>query len=189
MAIWVGLGGALAIPLALAALSPLLAWRDPVYIIAGLAGVVALGLLLVQPFLILGVLPGLRGAGARRAHRVVGAGLFAAVVVHVGGLWLTSPPDVVDALTFTSPTPFSPFGVVAMWAVFGAALVAVMRRRLRRLTWLRAHGALIATIVVCTIVHALLIEGTMEEKSKIALSVLVAFATSAALHRILVKRR
>ena len=31
-----------------------------------------------------------------------------AVVIHVAGLWITSPPDMIDALLFTSPTPFSP---------------------------------------------------------------------------------
>ena len=32
--------------------SPLLAWREPVYIVAGLAGVLAFALLLMQPLLI-----------------------------------------------------------------------------------------------------------------------------------------
>ena len=57
--------------------------------------------------------------------------LVVAVVIHVAALWITSPPDVVDALLFASPTPFSAWGVIAMWAVFAAALLAALRRRLR----------------------------------------------------------
>ena len=47
--IWVALAAAIGVPIAAAAVSPLLAWRDPVYILAGFAGIIALGLMLVQP--------------------------------------------------------------------------------------------------------------------------------------------
>jgi hypothetical protein len=40
--IWVGLALAITVPLSLAATSEYLAWRDPVYIAAGFAGVLAL---------------------------------------------------------------------------------------------------------------------------------------------------
>ena len=119
------------IPVAAAAASSLLAWRGPVYILAGFAGIAALGLLLVQPLLIGGYLPGLAALRGRRAHRWIGGALVAAVVVHVGGLWITSPPDMVDALLFESPTPFSPSGVISMWAIFAVGLLAAFRRRLR----------------------------------------------------------
>jgi hypothetical protein len=36
--IWVALTAALAVPLTIAAASPLLAWRDPIYIAGGFAG-------------------------------------------------------------------------------------------------------------------------------------------------------
>jgi hypothetical protein len=114
--IWARLAVALVAPVAIAATSPLLAWRQPVYIAAGFAGVVAMGLLLLQPLLAGGYLPGLGTRVGRLAHRRVGVALVAAVVLHVAGLWITSPPDVVDALLFRSPTPFSAWGVVAMWA-------------------------------------------------------------------------
>ncbi len=167
----------------LAAMSPFLAWRQPVYILAGFAGILAMALLLVQPLLASGGLPGLAGLRGRRVHRWVGAGLVLALVVHVGGLWITSPPDVVDALTFTSPTPFSAWGVIAMWAAFGAALLAVLRRRIRvrPMTWRRAHTTLAVVVVVGSIVHALLIEGTMETVSKAALCLLVLAVTGKAL--------
>ncbi len=167
----------------LAAMSPFLAWRQPVYILAGFAGVVAMGLLLVQPLLAAGLLPGLEAMRGRRVHRWAGAGLVFALVVHVGGLWITSPPDVVDALTFTSPTPFSAWGVVAMWATFGAALLAVLRRRIRvrPTTWRRAHTSLAVVVVVGSVIHAFLIEGTMETVSKVALCLSVIAATGKAL--------
>lgn len=177
--IWAALAAAVAVPLAAAAASPLLAWREPVYIAAGFAGVVALGLMLVQPVLIGGYLPELTGHRARRVHRWIGGVLVAAVVIHVGGLWITSPPDVIDALLFASPTPFSAWGVIAMWAIFAVALLAALRRRLRLSprTWRISHTILAVVIVVGSVVHAILIEGTMETMSKTALCALVVAAT------------
>src|SRR6478735_144375 len=129
--IWAALAAAICVPLAFAATSPQLEWRDPLYILAGFAGIAALCLVLVQPLLIGGYLPGLQAFRGRRAHAVIGGALVAAVMVHVGGLWISSPPDMIDALLFASPTPFSPFGVIAMWAILAVALLAALRRRLR----------------------------------------------------------
>lgn len=165
------------LPLALAATSPLLAWRGPAYIIAGLAGVVAMAMLLLQPLFALGWLPGLAGRRGRRVHRWTGAALVAAVIIHVAGLWVTSPPDVIDALLFASPTPFSVWGVIAMWAVFATAVLAALRRRLRPRWWRRLHTALAVVIAAGSVVHALLIEGTMETVSKAVLCALVVAAT------------
>ncbi|HEV7457787.1 MAG TPA: hypothetical protein VGN96_13530 [Roseococcus sp.] len=175
---WSALALALGVPLAIAATSPLLAWREPIYVAAGLAGVVGLGLLLVQPLLAGGMLPGLRLRAARRLHALVGAGLVLAVMVHVAGLWITSPPDVVDALLFRSPTPFSAWGVVAMWAAFGAALLALLRGRMRLLLWRLCHVTLAAVVVVGTVVHAWLVDGTMGTLSKAALCLLVLAAAA-----------
>src|SRR5262249_1546795 len=119
--IWAALAAAICVPIAAAATSPLLAWRDPIYILAGFAGIIALSFVLVQPLLIGGYLPGLPGYRGRRAHHWIGRALAVAVVVHVAGLWITSPPDMIDALLLSSPTPFSPFGVIAMWAIFAVA--------------------------------------------------------------------
>ena len=98
-----------------------------------------------------------------------------AVVIHVGGLWITSPPDMIDALTFTSPTPFSPFGVIAMWTIFAVALLAALRRRLGLgpRAWRIVHLSLAVVIVAGGVVHAMLVEGTMETLSKAALCALV----------------
>ncbi|NVO57255.1 ferric reductase-like transmembrane domain-containing protein [Rhodobacteraceae bacterium B1Z28] len=178
--IWVALTCAVAVPVLAAAASPYLAWRDPIYILAGFAGIVGMGLLLVQPLLAGGYLPGLSTARSRYLHRCVGAALVAAVVIHVLGLWITSPPDVVDALLFVSPTPFSAWGVIAMWAMFAAALLALLRRRLRVRfrPWRLGHATLALVTVVGSVVHVMLIEGTMEIMSKTALCILVLLASA-----------
>lgn len=177
--IWGVLSVAMLVPIAAATTSPQLAWRDPIYIVAGFAGIIALALLLTQPLLAGGYLPGLPIMRSRRAHRWIGIILVAAVATHVVGLWITSPPDVIDALLFTSPTPFSAWGVIAMWAVFAAALLAGFRQRfrLRLHTWRIGHTVLALITVLGSVVHAMLIEGTMETLSKVALCVLVLAAT------------
>ena len=167
--VWAAVLAIVILPLILAATSPLLAWRHPIYIAAGFAGIAAMALLVLQPLLIAGRLPRLQGPYGRRAHRWVGAASVLAILIHVGGLWMTSPPDVVDALLLRSPTPFSLWGVIAMWAMFATALIATHRRNLRH--WRLAHGALAALIAVTTVVHVALIDGTMEPTSKIMLAV------------------
>jgi predicted ferric reductase len=178
--IWTGVGIVLVLPLTLAAMSEYLAWRDPVYIAAGLAGVVALCLMPVQPLLTRGWLPGLYMLRGRCVHRAVGVFLVAAVVVHVTGLWITSPPDIIDALLLRSPTPFSVWGVSAMWALFAAALLAVLRRRLSPRAWRVGHTSLVSIVVLGAVVHAMLIEGTMDTTSKAVLCGLAVAATVAA---------
>ena len=189
--IWAALAAAICVPIAAAAASPLLEWRGPVYILAGFAGIVALGLMLVQPLLIAGYLPGLSAYRGRRAHHWIGGALVVAIMVHVGGLWITSPPDMIDALLFTSPTPFSPFGVISMWAIFAVAIIAALRRRLglRARTWRIVHVPLAIVIVVGGVVHAMLIEGTMETVSKAALCALVLGATIKVMADLRVLRR
>jgi predicted ferric reductase len=176
---WAILATILAVPMFAAAASPLLQWRQPVYIAAGFAGITAMALLLLQPLLAGGYLPGAEGLQGRRLHRWTGSLLVLAIILHVGGLWITSPPDVIDALLFRSPTPFSVWGVLAMWAVFAAAFLAAFRRSLAlspRL-WRRLHTLLAMVIVAGSVVHALLIEGTMETLSKAALCALAVAAT------------
>ncbi len=178
--VWALLGACIAVPVTLAAGSPLLAYRDPVYVVAGFAGVAALGMLLAQPVLAGGYAPGLSALRSRRLHRAVGTGLVLAVVVHVAALWLTSPPDVIDALLFASPTPFSVWGVIAMWAVFAAAIAAAARRALRRWPglWRALHVGLASVVVTGSVAHAWLVFGTMEPISKGVLCAAVVAATA-----------
>ena len=178
-ATWLTLAIVLSVPILAAAASPLLAWRDPVYIAGGFAGIAAMALLLLQPLLAAGDLPGLSGPRGRRVHRRVGGLLAVLVAIHVAGLWVTSPPDMVDALLFRSPTPFSAWGVVAMWALAATALLAALRGRLplRRRAWRNAHTALAMVIVPGSVVHAVLIDGAMEPVSKTLLCLAVFAAT------------
>ncbi len=179
-AIWGAVIAGVLVPLVAVTQSPLLAWRDPIYILAGFAGVIGMTLLFLQPLLAVGALPGLPAPRGRRLHRVVGTALVAAIVIHIGGLWITSPPDVIDVLLFRSPTPFGIWGAIAMWGVFGTAIWAALRRPLKRRpdTWRKVHLGLACLIVTSTLAHALLIEGTMGLLSKWGLAGLVAGATA-----------
>ena len=178
--IWAAFVAAVVLPLVVAGTSPLLAWRDPIYIAACFAGIISFLLLLTQPLLAGGFFPGLNALRWRRVHRWVGFCLVLSVVVHVLGLWITSPPDIVDALLFVSPTPFAIWGVIAMWAVFAAAGLAIARRRLslRPAIWRRNHLVLVAVIVATTIPHVLMIEGLMSPFSKWILCGFVVAATA-----------
>ena len=176
--IWLAVGIAILAPIVAAATSPLLPYRSAVYIGSGFAGIIAMALMLAQPLLAGGYLPGFSRYRALRTHLWIGSAIVAAVILHVVGLYLTSPPDVIDALTFNSPTPFSNWGVIAMWAIFVVALMVALRERigLRPRAWRVAHSCLVAIIVICTVVHAFLIEGTMEIATKIVLSALLVIA-------------
>lgn len=189
--IWAALVAAIISPLVAAAFSPQLAWRDGVYITSGFAGILSMGLLLVQPLLAAGDLRPLSALRSRQIHRAVGGLLVTGIIVHVGGLWITSPPDVIDALLFVSPTPFSLWGVIAMWGVFAAATMAILRRRVRvrPMTWRRAHVALAVIVAGTTVAHAALIEGTMEPVSKITLSALLLLATGRIVYLTMQMRR
>lgn len=175
--IWVALALAVVVPLAVAASSPLLAFRQPIYGIAGFAGVVALALLLIQPLLAGGYLPGLGARHGRQVHRATGVALVTCVVLHVAGLWITSPPDVIDTLLFTSPAPFAPWGVIAMWGMFAAAGLAAFRHRLRPRHFRVGHGGLVLIVVAASVAHAMLIDGTMGVISKTLLCILAVAAT------------
>jgi len=178
------------VPIAAAAFSPLLAWRDPIYIAAGFAGVIAVTLMLLQPLLASGYLAGISVLRARHIHRWVGIALVVLVIAHVVGLWITSPPDVIDALLFVSPTSFSIWGVIAMWALFLNVFLALLRRRfrVRPHTWRRMHGAFAVVIVAGSVIHAILIEGAMEFLSKSVLCALLICASATVLPKLMLKK-
>ena len=184
--IWAALLAVIVMPIVVAAGSPYLQYRSAVYITAGFAGIVALALLLLQPLLAAGQLPGLPIRAGRQLHRWTGAALMFAVALHVAGLWVTSPPDMIDALTFTAPTAFSALGVVAMWALVLAALLAGFRRRLRfrPQVWRLAHTIAALAVVAGSVAHALMLEGTMGIASKTALCAAVVGALLLAVRRL-----
>jgi len=183
--IWIILLAVVGIPFFAASMSPLLAWRSPVYIVAGFAGIFGFALLLFQPLLAIGYLPGLTAVQSRRIHQWAGSVLVLSVGVHVAGLWITSPPDVIDALLFSSPTPFSVWGVIAMWGTFAAAGMVMFRQRLKLQlpVWRFIHKVLAVVIVAGSVIHAIQIEGTMEILSKTALCVLIFIAMVTAIVR------
>ena len=178
--VWAVLAVVVIGPVVAAAMSPLLEWREPIYIVAGFAGIIALTLLFVQPLLAAGWLPGVGDLLGRRCHLWIGRMLVLTVVAHVIGLFITSPPDVIDALLFVSPTPFSLWGVIAMWSIFATLSMVLLRRRLRirPRTWRLTHKSFAVITVLGSVIHAMQIEGTMETVSKSILCALVVVASS-----------
>ena len=181
-----GWGGAVAVtiaPVVIAAFSPYLASRSLPYIVGGFAGVACLSLLFLQPLLAAGYLAGSKGPAGRRWHRWLGAAIVLAVALHVGGLYLASPEDTMDALLLLSPTPFSVYGVTAMWGVVATAILVLLRSRfrLRPSNWRLIHNGVATMVVVATVIHALQIEGAMEPGSKWMLCMAVVAATGVAL--------
>ncbi|WP_118136635.1 ferric reductase-like transmembrane domain-containing protein [Oceanicella sp. SM1341] len=180
---WGAAGVIAGLPVVLAAFSPLLGYRGGDYILGGFAGILCLAFLALQPLLAAGYLPGARAGRGRRWHRLLGGAIVLCVVLHVGGLWLASPPDVIDALLLVAPTPFSVWGVTAMWGVFATVLLVALRRRsgLGPAAWRLVHNALALLVVVATVLHALQIEGAMEAFSKAGLCLAALAATLVAL--------
>ena len=181
--IWAALAAVMAVPVLIAAMSPYLAYRNAAYITGGFAGIIALALLVIQPLLAAGYLPGASLLAGRRWHRRTGAAIAVCVALHVGGLYVTSPPDTLDALLLVAPTPFSVYGVLAMWGIVATVILVMLRRRtgLAHATWRIVHNVLAAIVVVATVIHALQIEGAMEVYSKWLLCLAALAATAAAL--------
>ena len=77
-----------------------------------------------------------------------------------------------------------------MWGVFATAVLAATRRkfRLQPRTWRLSHKTLAVVIVAGSVIHAMLIEGTMETVSKAVLCALVLTATLLVLGGWLVRR-
>lgn len=180
---WVGVIAVMVVPVAIAAFSPYLASRSVAYVVGGFAGIVCLSAFFLQPLLPADYLPGTMGPAGRRMHRWIGAAIVLAVALHVAGLYVTSPSDTMDALLLVSPTPFSVYGVTAMWGVVVTTILVLFRRRLRRryAIWRLVHNVVGAVVVVATVVHALQIEGAMEPVSKWMLCLAVVVSTSVAL--------
>jgi predicted ferric reductase len=178
---WGSVAAVMIVPVAVAAFSPYLASRNMAYIVGGFAGIVGLSLLFLQPLLPAGYLAG--GAAGRRWHRWLGVVIIVAVALHVVGLYVASPEDTIDALLLVSPTPFSVYGVTAMWGVAVTAILVLLRRRLGlgHSVWRLIHNGLGAIVVVATVIHALQIEGAMEPISKWMLCVAILAATGVVL--------
>ena len=171
------------LPLAVAVLSPLQTSRNAAYIIGGLAGVAALGILLLQPILAAGFIPGTHLSKQRRWHSVTGGLLIALVLVHVIGLYLTSPPDMIDALLLVAPTLYSVYGVIALWGVILLGIVALplIKKRIKPTAWRLIHHTIGVIVVGSTVTHAVMIDGAMGWRSKLMLCIAAVLATLTAI--------
>ena len=172
--VWLGVILVAGVPAILAAASPLQHGREALWVVGGMAGVLAFSLLFVQPLLMATAPRLIAPAAGLRWHRRVGLAVMAMVVLHVVALYLYSPEDVADALLLVSPTPFSVYGVVGLGALGVTALLAATRRftPLRAVPlWRLLHSLLAVMIVGAGAVHAMLIEGAMEERSKLAICI------------------
>ena len=176
---------AMVVPIALATTSPYLAYRVPLYIAAGFAGIVAMSLFVLQPLLECPVRALIAPATARRWHRIIGASILILILAHAVGLYFVSPPDTIDASLLRAPTWFSLFGVVALWGAVLTALLAMTRLKLpmRPRSWERLHQSIASIIVIATALHAIQIEGAMEVMSKTLLAGTIVAATVFAARR------
>ncbi|MBN9670852.1 ferric reductase-like transmembrane domain-containing protein [Roseibium aggregatum] len=166
--VWAGVAAMMTVPVIMATASPYLAYRNTAYIFGGFAGIFGLAFFFIQPLLAAGFLPGPGVLKQRRWHRFVGTAIVACVLLHLAGLYLTSAADTLDALLLVAPTPFSVYGVIALWGILLTTLLVMFRRRwgLRYSAWRLVHNGLALVVVVATVIHALLIQGAMEGFTK-----------------------
>jgi predicted ferric reductase len=181
IALWTILALVAITPIVLAALSPLQRGREFLWVVGGMAGVLGMSLLLIQPFLMPTAFPRLGMVRHLRWHRWGGIAILAMVILHVGALYAYSPEDISDALLLVAPTPFSLYGVISLWCLVLTAVLTMMRRvmRLHPRPWRILHSVLAVAIVSAAAVHAVLIEGAMEDYSKRVLCFAALVATSA----------
>lgn len=180
LGLWSIVAISMGVPVALATTSPYLSYRSPIYIAAGFVGIIAMALLLLQALLSRPSPNFLSAAPARRWHRITGITITVLVLAHVGGLYIVSPPDTLDALMLRAPTLFSLFGVLGLWACLLTAGLAATRRRLhmRPTMWKRLHQGLASVLAIATVIHAVQIDGAMEPISKILLGATIIAVTA-----------
>jgi predicted ferric reductase len=86
---------------------------------------------------------------------------------------------MTDALLLRSATPFSIYGVIALWGVLLIALLVAFRSKIKIpiKKWKTLHAVIAAIVVVASIIHALWIQGAMGTMSKWVLCGTIVFAT------------
>jgi predicted ferric reductase len=181
LAAWTVIVAVAAVPVIAAAGSPLQAGRELLWVTGGMAGVVALSLLFVQPLLKAAAPALLPASSGTLWHRWTGIAIAVLVGLHIGALYLYSPDDITDALLLVAPTPFSLYGVISLWCLVLTILLVATRRRLglAKRWWRILHSVLAVAIVSAGVVHAVLIEGAMEEFSKLAVCAAARATTTA----------
>lgn len=168
---WIAVTAIAVAPVVAAAASPLQKGREALWIIGGMAGVVGLSLLFVQPLLMAASPPLLALRAGVDWHRRGGIAIVVAVALHIGALYAYSPDDITDALLLVAPTPFSLYGVISLWCLVLTVALAASRRALRfgHRPWRILHSVLAVAVVGAGAVHAILIDGAMEPYSKLAI--------------------
>jgi predicted ferric reductase len=169
------------VPIIFAAFSPLQKGRELLWTIGSMAGIIGLSLLFLQPLLMPTAFPRLGVVRGTRWHRWGGIAIMAMVALHVGALYAYSPDDVTDALLLVAPTPFSLYGVISLWCLVLTMLLAATRRamRLRVRPWRILHSVLAVAVIGAGAIHAIWIEGVMEQYSKLALCLAALTAATA----------
>ena len=181
IAAWIVIAALAGVPVLAAAVSPLQRGRELLWVTGGMAGVLALSLLFLQPLLMAAAPPLMRAGAGVRWHRIGGIAIVFMVALHVGALYLYSPDDITDALLLVAPTPFSLYGVISLWCLVLTAALAAARRVLKigYRPWRILHSVLAAAVVGAGAIHAIQIEGAMEEYSKLAICIAALVVTTA----------
>lgn len=173
------------LPLVVALVSPLQTGREAIWVIGALAGVLALSLLVIQVLLPTPWLRGIIIGDDSRVHRLLGIAIAVIVIVHVGGLYVTSPDDIADALVLQAPT-YSRLGVLSAWCLALSLGLALARRKLA-LTysdWQIVHAFLAVVVVTTAVAHTVMIRGTLDGPVEVLLCGAAVIAVSAAIvHR------
>ena len=166
---------------AVALASPLTATREAMWVAGSLFGVAALALLPIQALLPQGAARSAR-TGAPRLHRLIGLGVLAATLAHVGALYVVSPDDIGDALALQAPT-YSRLGMISGVCLIATVAFALARPRLRldAANWRLIHGGLAVAIVATAGAHALMIRGALDGPVELALCAAAALAVVAAI--------
>jgi predicted ferric reductase len=163
---WIGQGallGFVGLPVLLAALHPLQAGREPLWVWGTLAGVLALSLMVIQVLLPTGWLNVALGESKWRWHRILGISVTGLVLAHVVGLYLYSPDDIGDALVLAAPT-YSRLGMLSLGCLLLTVALALVRHRLPLTLsdWQILHSVLAVAVVGTAVAHALLLQGTLD---------------------------
>jgi predicted ferric reductase len=163
---WIGQGVLLAfviLPVLLAALHPLQAGREPLWVWGTLAGVLALSLIVIQVLLPTGWLNLALGEQNWRWHRILGISVTGLVFAHILGLYLYSPDDIGDALVLAAPT-YSRLGMLSLGCLVLTVALALMRHRLPLTLsdWQIFHSVLAMAVVGTAVAHVLLLQGTLD---------------------------
>ena len=160
-----GLAAVGVLPLALALTDAHLAPGPPALVISTAAGALAVSALVLQPLLVARMRPsaGVLAGRQVRWHRLLGAGVLALVLLHVGALFVLEVDDTLFAMSPDGPTR-ARMALIATIALFGVVALGVMRGRLPLAdsSWRILHAYLAVLVIVLGVGHAVLTDGALD---------------------------